>query len=133
MPLGDLRSAAENGLRYGACGYLITDWGDNGHWQVLPMSYLGYAAGAAYSWAYEANLDLDLRAAVSRFAFDDPSGAMGSLAYELGNVYKPYRICRRTTLRCFVFYKSRRNISRKLRLKFPVNSSWDPRLPLTRL
>lgn len=86
--LGNLRSAAENGLRYGACGYLITDWGDNGHWQVLPISYLGYAAGAAYSWAYEANLDLDLRAAVSRFAFDDPSGAMGSLAYELGNVYK---------------------------------------------
>ena len=28
--LGNLRSAAESGLQYGAAGYLITDWGDPG-------------------------------------------------------------------------------------------------------
>ena len=39
---------AENGLKHGAVGYLNTDWGDRGHWQVLPVSYLGFAAGAAY-------------------------------------------------------------------------------------
>lgn len=86
--LGNLQSAAANGLRFGACGYLNTDWGDNGHWQVPPVSYLGYAAGAAYSWAYEANRDLDLRPAVSLYAFDDPTGGMGNLAFSLGNIYR---------------------------------------------
>ncbi len=46
--LANLKSAAENGLAYGAVGYLNTDWGDNGHWQPLPVSYLGMAMGAAY-------------------------------------------------------------------------------------
>src|ERR1700722_1905608 len=29
----NLKSAAENGLRHGAVGYLNTDWGDHGHLQ----------------------------------------------------------------------------------------------------
>lgn len=86
--LENLRNAAENGLRYGACGYLNTDWGDSGHWQALPISTLGFSAGAAYSWCYETNRNLDLRQAVSRFAFGDPEGAMGDLVYDLGNVYQ---------------------------------------------
>jgi hypothetical protein len=53
--LANLRSAAENGLKHGARGYLTTDWGDNGHWQSLPISELGFALGAAYAWAWEAN------------------------------------------------------------------------------
>jgi hypothetical protein len=86
--LGNLRSAAENGLSNGAIGYLITDWGDRGHWQQLPISYLGFAAGAAYAWACEANRDLDIVDALDRFAFRDRAGAMGRLAYDLGNVYR---------------------------------------------
>jgi hypothetical protein len=86
--LGNLRSAAEHGLAHGAVGYLNTDWGDNGHWQFLPVSYLGYAYGAGVSWCLEANRALDLPAALNAFAFRDPSGAMGRVAYELGNVYQ---------------------------------------------
>lgn len=86
--LGNLRSAAENGLRHGAIGYLNTDWGDWGHWQFLPVSYLGLGAGAAFSWALEANRGVDMAAAVSRHAFRDPTGAMGRLAFDLGNVYR---------------------------------------------
>jgi hexosaminidase len=85
--LGNLLGAAENGLRNDATGYLITDWGDRGHWQPLPVSYLGFAAGAAYSWALEANRDLDIADATSRHAFADPTGSVGRLAYDLGNVY----------------------------------------------
>ena len=48
--LGNLRNAAVNGFANGAIGYLNTDWGDNGHMQPLPVSYLGYLAGAAMSW-----------------------------------------------------------------------------------
>jgi hypothetical protein len=86
--LGNLRNAAENGLKHGAIGYLITDWGDRGHWQFLPVSYLGFAAGAAYAWTLEANRDRDVAEMVSTHAFDDPTGAMGRVAYDLGNIYR---------------------------------------------
>ena len=86
--LGNLRNAAENGLKHGALGFLNTDWGDNGHWQPLPVSYLGYAYGAAVSWAYEANRDLDVVAVLNRYAFRDRAEVMGRIAYDLGNAYQ---------------------------------------------
>ena len=78
--LGNLRNAAVNGVKHGAIGFLNTDWGDNGHWQVLPVSYLGYAMGAAYSWSNQTADQVDVKLALSRFAFDDPTGSMGALA-----------------------------------------------------
>ena len=86
--LVNLANAAENGLKHGATGYLITDWGDNGHWQALPASYTGFAVGAAYSWAYEANRALDVPQAVGVHAFGDPTGSAGKVAYDLGDVYR---------------------------------------------
>jgi hypothetical protein len=86
--LGNLRNAAENGLKHGAVGYLNTDWGDAGHWQVLPVSFLGFAAGAAYSWCLKTNRSEDMAQLISRFAFDDPIGGAGQLAYQLGNIYR---------------------------------------------
>ena len=86
--LGNLRSAAENGLKHGAAGYLNTVWGDNGHWQTLPIDYLGFGMGAAYSWAWEANRAADVPRVISRFAFDDPSDNFGRVAYDLGEVYR---------------------------------------------
>jgi hexosaminidase len=86
--IGNLLNAAENGLKHGAAGYLITDWGDRGHWQTLPISYLGFAAGAAFAWALDANRDMDMARAVSLHAFRDPTGAVGRAAYDLGNIYR---------------------------------------------
>jgi hypothetical protein len=85
--LVNLANAAQNGINYGADGYLITDWGDNGHWQVLPVSYLGFAAGAGYAWSFQANKDLDIRESLKLYAFLDPAGNMGNMAIDLGNVY----------------------------------------------
>ena len=62
--LGNLHSAAQHGLRHGATGYLITDWGDNGHWQYQPISYLGFAAGAGLSWCRTSNEGADWAAAL---------------------------------------------------------------------
>lgn len=53
--VANLVSAAHHGRENGAVGYLITDWGDNGHWQTLPVSYLGFMAGAGLAWNAEAN------------------------------------------------------------------------------
>ena len=88
--MGNLRNAAENGLKHGAVGYLNTNWGDNGHWQYQPTAYLGYTYGAAVSWAYQANAGIDLPSVLSLHAFQDPTGTMGRVAFDLGNVYKIY-------------------------------------------
>ena len=84
--LGNLANAAENGLRYGAVGYLNTDWGDGGHHQYVPASYTGIVAGAAYSWAFRANKDVDVAGAMSDLVFHDPAGVLGELFFELGRV-----------------------------------------------
>ncbi len=86
--IDNCRIAAENGLKYGATGFLNTDWGDNGHWQPLSISDLGFAYGAAISWSIEANRSLDLPRVLDLFVFEDAAGVMGKLAYDLGNVYK---------------------------------------------
>ncbi len=82
----NLRNAAANGLKHGAIGYLNTDWGDNGHWQPLPISYLGFAYGAALSWAFQENEHLDIPSVLDYFAFEDHARVMGRLAYDLGNI-----------------------------------------------
>jgi hypothetical protein len=86
--IDNIRIAAETGLEYGAIGLLNTDWGDNGHWQTLPISYPGFAYGAGVSWCLEANKTLDLAKALDCYAFEDKTGVIGKLACDLGNIYK---------------------------------------------
>jgi len=86
--LGNLRNAAENGMQNGGEGFLVTDWGDGGHWQFLPVSYLPFVYGAAVSWCVDANRDGDVAALTSRYAFQDSAGVMGQVAYDLGNAQK---------------------------------------------
>ena len=83
--VGNLLSAAKNGLKHGAIGFLICDWGDCGHWQYLPVSYLGFSFGASLSWCLESNEKMPLPETLSLHAFDDSTGSMGKLAYELGD------------------------------------------------
>jgi len=89
--IANLKNAAENGIKHGAIGYLNTDWGDWGHLQYLPVSYLGLAAGAAYCWCLPANRDLPLPEALSLHVFRDRSHTMGRLVCELGNVHPAIR------------------------------------------
>jgi hypothetical protein len=85
--LGNLQSAAQHGLKNGAVGFLITDWGDNGHWQYQPVSYLGFAAGAGLSWCRASNEGSDWAAALDLHAFGDRAGVMGKAAVALGDAY----------------------------------------------
>ena len=86
--IGNIRSAAENGLRHGAIGFLNTDWGDSGHLQPLPVSFLGYAFGAAMSWSVAANAEIDIAHLAGMHVFRDHTGDAGRFAYEVGNVYR---------------------------------------------
>jgi len=86
--LGNLGAAARAGLTHGASGILVTDWGDFGHWQPLPVSYLGLAYGAAVAWCHETNRDLDIARALDMHVFHDRAGALGGIARDLGDVYR---------------------------------------------
>ena len=86
--IANLRNAAVDGLANGAQGMLITDWGDNGHWQFLPVSYLPFAYGAALAWGVEANEGLNIPRALDAHIFRDRARIMGRLVYELGNAYR---------------------------------------------
>lgn len=86
--IANLNNAALNGITAGANGFLNTDWGDNGHLQYLPVSYLGFFYGAAVSWnASGANTEI-LPDALSMQAFHDSMDVMGRMAYDLGNAYQ---------------------------------------------
>ena len=86
--LANARSAAVDGLRHGAIGYLMTDWGDYGHLQYLPVSDAGFVAAAAFSWCVESNDPLPLAELLDRFAFEDKAGQFGKTAVALGNLYQ---------------------------------------------
>jgi hypothetical protein len=86
--LENIRSAASAACRYGAHGLLIADWGDNGHWQQLPWSYLPWAAAAAHAWADRAAQAADLPALAGRWAFGDPTGEAGAIIADLGDCYR---------------------------------------------
>jgi len=86
--LGNIRGAVVSGRKHGAVGVLNTAWGDLGHWQQLPADYPGFAYGAASAWCADANLEIDLAAALDAHAFFDRAGVMGRLALALGNAYK---------------------------------------------
>lgn len=87
--VGNLRAAAAAGLAKGAAGYVVTDWGDNGHWQPMPVSYVPMAIAATCAWVGgEGAADLEaLLQAASIHAFGDRSGFAARAFAELGNVY----------------------------------------------
>lgn len=83
---GNLLDAAQVGLARGAEGYLITDWGDNGHMQPPCVSWPALAYGAAVAWGVERNADLDVAPALDAYVFDDEASVLGRLLDEVGRL-----------------------------------------------
>ncbi len=84
--MNNLKNAAKQGLKWGAEGYLITDWGDHGHHQYLPISYSGLLLGACYSWCLKSNQNIEPEAGLNQLFFRDTTGNTGQLYWELGRV-----------------------------------------------
>ncbi|MDD5140758.1 MAG: family 20 glycosylhydrolase [Verrucomicrobiales bacterium] len=82
--LANLRSAARAGKKFGAIGFLNTDWGDGGHPQPLAVSWPLFAAGAALAWNSKALDERNLLAVLSRDVFQDPNGKVVKAAFKLG-------------------------------------------------
>ena len=80
------RNAAYYGKLNGAIGFLNTDWGDNGHWQPLPISFPGYLYGAAVSWSLDSNEKLDVAKALDTHIFEDKAGVVGEAILKAGRI-----------------------------------------------
>jgi hypothetical protein len=96
----NLLDAASVARDQGASGYLITDWGDQGHLQPPSISFGPLVLGGALAWGLAANRDLadDLPALMDRWVFEDaPSAApsLGTTVDDLG------RLWRRTGMKAF--------------------------------
>ncbi len=83
----NLKNAAINGKELGAEGFLITDWGDYGHWQYLPISYPAFVYGAALSWNVKNNIDVYLDLYLDTYIFHDKSRLTAKTLQNLGNYY----------------------------------------------
>ena len=79
----NLEAAEKAGRENGAKGYLVADWGDEGHWQPLAASLPGIIMGGAFaaSGAKAAKMDLELE--LNR-VMDAP---LGGLLLRLGTLY----------------------------------------------
>ena len=103
---GNLTNAARNGLRFGAEGYLITDWGDHGHHQYLPFSYPGFLIGACQSWNHRGSKKLDVELGLNSVFFKDTTGLTSTLLVELGQVLElaPSKIRNATIFNRLLFW-----------------------------
>ncbi len=82
--LANLRSAAQAGKKFGALGYLNTDWGDGGHPQPLAVSWPLFLAGAALAWNATHFDESKLAPVLSRDVFEDATGKIANAALKLG-------------------------------------------------
>lgn len=93
--------AAAIGRRAGASGLLVTDWGDLGHCQQLPVSYAGLAWAAAKGWragdspkvpgsrhSYLKHATDHIEAVISRDVFLDKTGRMARAWLRAGRVHE---------------------------------------------
>ncbi len=102
---GNIHNAAVAGLKHGASGLLITDWGDHGHQQMLAVSLASIVYGAAAGWNLAATPNPmnrqkspdvnaaslgELLHAISIQHFQDASGGVAALAYDLGLTYERF-------------------------------------------
>jgi hypothetical protein len=87
--LANLRAAATAGKKFGALGFLNTDWGDGGHPQPLAVSWPLFAAGAALAWNTKTAVgENNLSDVLSRDVFEDPTGKVAATGFKLGFLHQ---------------------------------------------
>ena len=86
--LANLRAAAQAGKKFGALGFLITDWGDGGHPQPLAVSWPMFVSGAALAWNAKSFDERKLLPVLSRDVLEEPAGQLAAAAWKLGFAHR---------------------------------------------
>ena len=79
----NLEAAERAGRLNGAKGYMVTDWGDHGHWQPLAASLPGLIMGGAFAASGSKAAKMDLELELNR-VMDVP---LGGTLLRLGTLY----------------------------------------------
>jgi len=85
--LANIQDAARVGVADGACGLLVTDWGDMGHLQPPVVSLPGLCFAAALAWSSDSRAELDLFAAIDALVVRDSTRTIGAALARLGGLY----------------------------------------------
>lgn len=85
----NLRAAALAGVKHNAQGFLVTDWGDTGHWQQWPIAAHAIAHGAHAAWTGDAD-SFDPRASALHALGTDATD-LGPWLERLGDADLPLR------------------------------------------
>jgi hypothetical protein len=80
----NVEDAATSGIKYGASGILMTDWGNTPHLQYLTVSYAGFAYAGALAWNNNSESKAALGSYLSRAVFKDTTNRIGDLILEMG-------------------------------------------------
>lgn len=83
----NLLDAAIAGQAHGASGYVVTDWGDNGHLQPPSVSFGPLLYGGALAWCAGANRDVDVAGALDAHVFGDGARELGTALDAIGRVW----------------------------------------------
>ncbi|MDX5573444.1 glycoside hydrolase family 20 zincin-like fold domain-containing protein [Streptomyces sp. ID01-9D] len=84
----NMLDAAETGRENDAEGFLLTSWGDHGHWDAPSVAFGPVVFGGAVSWSLEANRDLDIAAVLDDHVLLDGARLTGGVLTRLGRVYR---------------------------------------------
>lgn len=83
----NLKEAIIAAKKYGAKGYLVTEWGDYGHFQPKSVSYPAVVLGANYAWNYQEETLDNLEFLLNHFVFKDATGNTAKALLTLGDAY----------------------------------------------
>ena len=78
---------ARSGKRHGARGLINTDWGDNGHVNLLGNSRIAFAWGAELSWARREPERRAFERAFALHTYQDRSGTTSKILRDLGSLH----------------------------------------------
>ena len=88
----NIAEAAKWGLKNGASGFLVTDWGDNGHKQQYIAAMPGWFAGASAAWRGTSESGgesgEETAAALQMHLFGNPGGREAERLLRLADVYR---------------------------------------------
>lgn len=88
----NIENALVNGKKYNSIGFLLTDWGDNGHHQHLPFSMISLGYAASLGWNLSENLMNDeLLKKINTHVFKTRLPIAESV-YNLGTIYKRIKL-----------------------------------------
>jgi len=83
----NIAHGAAQGMKFGAEGLIVSEWGDNGHWQQLPAGLPGFMFGACAGWNLKAITLFDPEVVLAMHVFEG-SRELAAAAMQLQHVWE---------------------------------------------